>query len=426
MEYGWYPFLALVSTPYFVHTLGTEAYGHWMLLTATVAFSGILNAGTSAAVIKNVSADLGRQDTKRVEHTVRSALALSIISGIVTASVIAYIFGFMRETLFAKMGDQSVVLFTGALAAALGWMEQIENVFTSALKGAEQFGGAAAIEMAGKTVQIAAAMMGVLLWPSLTAVYVSLLFVGMLRLAAKGWAATAWLGLGTLRPSFTHVDDMFAFAGWGWLQGAGGVLFGVADRMLIGSLLGAASLTHYSVTTQLAQQIHGLCAAAFSVVAPKVSRRMTLEDDAPLRHMAKIAMSANYVASSALALVLWFFGTSIVSVWLGEGEAEASAQVLQYLTVAYWLLAINVAPHFVLLGIGKVRVLSITNLAAGVASLVAMVALAPSFGLIGVAEARILYGAVILLNLVPLAEYFRRTGSAPPSQTRRIPLAGSI
>lgn len=426
MEYGWYPLVVLISTPYFVHTLGAADYGHWMLLTATVAFGGILNAGTSAAVIKEVAAGCGGHGGTKVEGTVRSALAIAITSGGVFAAIVALVFTFFGQTLFARMGDQSLVLLTGIAAAGLGWMEQVENVFVSALKGAELFGRAAGIEMAGRTIQIIAAVIGITVWPSLAAVYISLIVIGILRLAVKARAVRRSLGLSSLRPVSVGTQQLLEYARWGWMQGAGGVLFSVADRMLIGSVLGAASLTHYSVATQLAQQIHGLSAAAFSVVAPKVSRCMTLNDGASLRYIAKIAIRANYLASSALALALWFFGKSILSVWLGESVAEASAQVLRYLTVAYWLLAINVAPHFVMLGIGKIRVLSITNLAAGVASLVAMVALAHSFGLIGVALARILYGAVILLNLLPLAEYFRRTGSAPPSQTRRIRLADSI
>ena len=426
LEYGWYPLLVLISTPYFVHTLGTEIYGHWMLLTATVAFGGILNAGTSVAVIKEVSAGFGRQGDRKIEHTVRSALAIAIMSGGVLATMIGLVFVFLGETLFAKMGDQSLVLLTGIVAAGLGWMEQVENVFVSALKGAEHFGRAAGIEMAGKTVQIIVAVMGISVWPSLAAVYICLVVVGMLRLAVKAWAAKISLGLSSLRPDGIDASKLVEYARWGWLQGAGGVLFSVADRMLIGSFLGAASLTHYSIATQLAQQIHGLSAAAFSVVAPKVSRRISLDPGVSLRNIAKLAMSANFVASSVLALSLLVFGKDILSFWLGGSEAEASAQVLRYLAVAYWLLAINVSPHYILLGMGRIRIVSIINLAAGIVSLLAMVVLADSFGLVGLAVARILYGAVILLNVLSLGEYFWRSRGEHPSQTSRTPLAESI
>jgi hypothetical protein len=44
LEYGWYPLLAFVATPYLLHSLGPEKYGHWMLLTAIVGIRSIRSA----------------------------------------------------------------------------------------------------------------------------------------------------------------------------------------------------------------------------------------------------------------------------------------------------------------------------------------------------------------------------------------------
>src|SRR5215472_2118625 len=92
MEYGWYPALALIATPYFMHTLGPEKYGHWMLLTATVGFGGILSAGTGAAVIKAVSAGFGRAKAEDVERAIRSSLVIAFVSGGVMTGFILAVF----------------------------------------------------------------------------------------------------------------------------------------------------------------------------------------------------------------------------------------------------------------------------------------------------------------------------------------------
>jgi hypothetical protein len=34
LEYSWYSLLLFIVTPWFLHQLGTERYGHWMLLMA--------------------------------------------------------------------------------------------------------------------------------------------------------------------------------------------------------------------------------------------------------------------------------------------------------------------------------------------------------------------------------------------------------
>jgi O-antigen/teichoic acid export membrane protein len=384
-----------------------------MLLTATVGLGAVLNVGTGAATIKQISSSLGRTAGRDVEHAVRSSLAIAVAGGGLLATLIFAAFWFTGDALFQKMGDQSLVRLTGAVAALLCWIEQIDNVFASALKGGEQFGPAARIEIGSKTVQIFGAVCAVLIWESLEALYVSLVLSTMVRLLAKSWASRRTLALTSFQPDFTNLTDILQYAKWGWLQGAGGLLFGIADRMLVGSFLGAPSLAHYSVATQLAQQIHALSAAGLSVIFPNVSRKLAQDADFSLKRIAVLTVAGNVITSGILALGLLIFGRTILKLWLGEAEAEATAELLWYLTIAYWFLAINVAPHFILLAVGRMRFVAMSNLTAGLVSLATMFALAQSYGLTGIALARIVYGMIILVNCLPLIEcIWRRRGEA--------------
>lgn len=426
IEYGWYPLLVFIVTPYLLHTLGPDRYGLWMLLTATVSFGAILNVGTGAATIKHVSARSGGTDSNDVEPVVRHSLAIALVGGGLIATLISIVFCFTGNAWFAKMGDQSLLRLTGLVAALLAWVEQIDNVFASTLKGLEEFGHAARVEIASKTIQIFAAVLAVMMWNSLTALYTTLILVGVLRLFTKYWITKKVLTISTLRPSFTNLSNVLAYARWGWLQGVGGLLFGVADRLLVGSFLGASSLAHYSVATQLAQQIHALSSAGMSVLFPKVSRKLAEKAGFSLWHIAKLTMAGNLLASGALALALLIFGNTILSLWLGTRIAESSGDALWYLTIAYWLLAINVVPHFILLGMGRIRFVAMANLGAGIVLLVAMALLVQPYGLVGIAVARILYGIIILADLFMLANYLWRTRGKSLGQIKTSPLAEGI
>jgi O-antigen/teichoic acid export membrane protein len=380
----------------------------WMLLNATVSLGSVLSVGTSAGTIKEISASRGRAGQKEVERIIRSSLAMAFIAGSLLSIFILAVFLLGGDVFFSRMGDRSVLSLTAVVAAVLAVIDQVDNVFASALKGAEQFGRAARIEMAGKTMQVTAAVLAVMLWGSLIALYFSLITVATIRLIGKSWAIKSFLGLSSVRPCFNSLMGLFKFARWAWLQGAGGAFFGIADRMVIGALLGATSLAHYSVAMQLAQQIHGLSAAALSVVFPVVSRKLSENERFPLGNLTKMTMGVNFLASGILAFGLMMFGRTILSTWLGEKEAEASTEVLWYLSIAYWLLAINVAPHFILLGVGRIQFVALSNLTAGMISFITIVPLARIYGLSGVAMSRIVYGALILANCLCLAEYLWR------------------
>ncbi|MDO8996886.1 MAG: oligosaccharide flippase family protein, partial [Sediminibacterium sp.] len=345
-------------------------------------------------------ASYGRADGKSVGKVVRASLAIALMGGTILAAIIVLVFGAAGNLLFSKMGDPSLVLLTGIVAGLLAVIEQIDNVFASALKGAEHFGHAARIEMVSKTAQILAAVLAVFMWGGVAELYAALVLVAVVRLIAKSWLVSRLLGVTSLRPSFANAPETLHFAKWGWVQGVGGLFFGIADRMLIGSFMGAASLAHYSVATQLAQQIHALSAAGLSVIFPKISRKLEGGASFSLWRITKLTMTANFLASGILALGLLIFGRKILTLWLGAEVADASADVLWYLTIAYWLMAVNVVPHFILLGVGRIRIVAMSNLAAGLISLLVMFMLVKHYGLVGVGVARIIFSVIILLNFI--------------------------
>src|SRR5437879_2588578 len=99
LEYFWYPVLFFASTPYFLHMLGTERYGQWMLLMAIVGVGSVLSGGTSAATVKHVSAGRGRASGSEVERTVRVSLAIALLAGGLVSLLIFGIFWFAGEAL---------------------------------------------------------------------------------------------------------------------------------------------------------------------------------------------------------------------------------------------------------------------------------------------------------------------------------------
>jgi O-antigen/teichoic acid export membrane protein len=407
LEYGWYPLLLLVTTPWFLHRLGADNYGYWMLLTAIVGLGGVLNTGTGAATIKAVSSRLG--EGKGIESQVRASLGIAMIGGGALATLVLLMFQLGGGSLLGKMGDNSrLIQMTGVVAAILLWLEQIDIVASSALKGAERFAQAAQLEILGKTVQMGVSMAATWHLATMDALYAALLLGAFARLALKLVSAKSILGLKTLLPSTQRMGETLKFARWGWLQGIGGVLFGVADRILIGSILGAASLTYYSIATQLAMQIHAVCAAALSVIFPIVSRKLGAGDNQSILRLARSSIVINIVLASILSLTLLITNDWILNLWLGQEQSRPVAQALLYLLPAYWLMAINVAAHYLLLSMGKIRFLAISNLVAGTLMATAAAIMMHHYGLLGAALSRTLYGVIILVNFIPLAGLVRK------------------
>jgi O-antigen/teichoic acid export membrane protein len=402
LEYGWYPLVLFATTPWFLHRLGAEQYGYWMLLTATVGFGSALNAGTGAATIKAVSAGIGRGE--HTEARVRASFGIAMLGGGALSLLVLAVYWFGGGRLLGQMGsNESLLRLTAAAAAVLLWLEQVDNVASSAMKGAERFGHAARVEILGKTAQIALAILATWYSPTPGALYLALIAGAVLRLAAKLKTARQLLGIRRLTPSLHGANDVLHFARWGWLQGIGAVLFGVADRLVVGSLLGATSLAYYAIASQLAMQVHAISAAGLSVIFPLVSRRLEERDHVRMWPLARLTILGNLALSTVLAAALLLIAPLILEPWVGAEAAKVVRRLLPWLTGAYWLLALNVAPFYMLLGMGRIRFAGITVLTAGAIGTIAMYLAISGFGLIGAPAGRGTYAAVSLVLLVPVA-----------------------
>ena len=424
LEHCSYPLLLLISTPWFLYQLGADQYGHWMLLTATVSFSGVLNAGTGAATIKAVSAGIGSNIAGQSNRAISASLAIAIVGGAALALLVFCLFWFGALSVLSRMGDAELVRATGIAAATLICIEQLDNVFSSAMKGAERFGDSARVEIASKTIQVLAAALVLFWFPTLPALYVTLFFAALLRLSAKAVIAKRLLGLAHLRPSFRNSGHILQFAKWGWLQGIGSVLFGAADRMLIGTLLGPASLTYYSIASQLAMQTHSVSAAGLSVIFPKVSRKLESGGNFSLRRFTRITVAGNLVLSTGFAAALILVGPAFLKVWIGAEAAIPTSQILPWLVVAYWILALNSVPYFLMLGMGRIRFISLTVIASGFAAVIAAYFAIVNFGLIGAPAGRIVYAILALVLFVPIIRELRSEGGDVPALSTIATLPG--
>jgi O-antigen/teichoic acid export membrane protein len=408
LEYVWNPLLLLICTPLFLKALGSESYGLWMLLVASVGFGAILNAGTGAATIKHVSAEMGEANSHQLQRVIQGSLAIATTGGGLLALIIVCVFWFGDDFFFARMGDRHLLHITGLAAGMLAWLEQIDNVFASALRGSEKYGLAAKAEIAAKSMQALALVTALLAGAGLAAVYVIIFIVALTRLGIKWLVTRRVLSVSKAYPRFAHVKELLHFSKWAWIQGLGGTAFNSADRFVVASLLGATSLAQYAVVTQLAMQIHGLTAAGVSVVFPMISRKRARNPSFSIARATARTFLANAALSTSVAVVVLVFGKLILKLWFGAQMPANAGILLDYLVIAYWLLALNITPYYVLLGLGQIRSIAIWVFIGGAAGLIPMIYGISRFGLIGAGAGKLFYAVATLMLFVPLGQILFR------------------
>src|SRR5574341_1570717 len=154
LGFVWPLILFFFSIPYFIHKLGMEGYGIWVLIISIIGTLGILNFGIGDALIKYVSEYHSKADTKTVNKVVgNSFLIYSFISAII---LVVGIFGFQFFLSFFNIKEnyKELVGFVFRVAT-LGF---VINLFTynalSILKGLQRYDISSKITIFSDSVKI--------------------------------------------------------------------------------------------------------------------------------------------------------------------------------------------------------------------------------------------------------------------------------
>jgi len=399
------PLLMILAAPFLVSRLGLERYGIWMLANALVGTAAVFPLGLGDATVKFVSSYRGRGGEQGVVRVVRSTLTVSTLLGVVVAVIVIVSAPWLVDVVF-KIASQDHALAVRAIQlAGVGLViRSADSVFLSTLRGYERYDLTARVTMAVRIATIGAAVLLVAAGYGLVEILLSTITVGLAGTVAEIILARRLVAGLSLWPLLDRaaLREVIGFGMYSWVQALGGMIFSQVDLLLIGAILGSTQLAYYAVCVQLAQQIHGLPAAAFAFLFPLISGRVE-SGRTGLKELFRRYVALNVVFAAVLAAPLIFWGRPILTLWMGAEFASHAFVLLAILAAAYALLSINVVPHNTLLGLGQVRFVSIANLAGGVLSLIGVAALLPVIGLNGAGIGRLLYGPVISLNYVRAA-----------------------
>ncbi len=405
-EYVAQPLLMIAATPFLVHRLGFNLYGIWMLVGALTGTVGIFSLGLGDATIKYVSTYRGRGDFAGVIRTVRGTLTISLLLGGITAAVVILGAPLLVQGVFkVRPADYLTAVRAFQIGGVVLFLRSLDSVLSSTLRGFEKYGPPVKFTVIVRVLTIASAVLLVAFGFGVVAIMLATLSataIGVLLQAMEVGRVIPGISFWPTADRRTW-EEIFGFGLYTWIQSIGAMIFSQVDRLLVGGFLGTAAVAYYTICVQLAQPIHSFVAAAFNFIFPHMSTRHETGERKGLKRVYRLAVAVNVVLVVLLSLPLLVFGKTILTLWMGADFAQHSYQLLFLLAVAFAVLAINVVPHFALLGLGKVRFVSLVNLAGGALSLTVAALLIPPLGLVGAAVGRLFYGPVITLNYIKAA-----------------------
>jgi O-antigen/teichoic acid export membrane protein len=405
LEYGSQPLGLLLTAPYLLRHMGAAQFGVWVLASAAVNSGNILSSGFGDAAVKYVAMYRGRGDLAGVARVVRGMLTINLtLSGLLAAGLWAVAPWVAGRVPGLDAGLRGACAEAFRMGSVLLAVRSVDSVFANAMRAFERYSAPVRIAMGFRLTTLAAAVALVARGHGVVAIMGATLGLAAGSAAAQGLAMRRIAGRFRLLPEWER-ETLRMIAGYGafsWLQALSAALLNQADRLVIGMFLGAPAVACYGLCVQAAQTVHGIAAAGLHVLFPHLSSRMEAEAPAELRNTVGMALRMNAALALAVAAPMALLSRPLLTAWMGAEFARQAWGVLAVLAGAFALLAMNVTAYYALLALGRVRLVTALNFAAGAAMVALMLVLTPRFGMMGTACARLVAGPISLWLYVPL------------------------
>lgn len=405
IEYVITPLLYIISTPFLVHRLGINHYGIWMLANSVAGVVGVLNFGLSEATVKYVSMYRGRRDEDGVARCILSTFTLYFFLAILMGIICWVLAPFLVKRIFKiSEEDFTVAIWAMRFAGIVLALRTVGSVFLSALRGFERYDLTSKINIGTLSLMTLSSVTLVFFGYGIEVVLFGMIIVSCLSLFVSIIVIKKLVQGLNIRLTFdiSSAKETFSFGLFSWVQGIAATIFAQADRLLIGALIGTSAIAYYSVSINVAQQVHAAVGASTAFIFPLVSSEKEKQDGINLKKLFNKSLLFTIIVSLSILLPLLFGGKLFLRIWMGADFAANSYVLVSILACAYFLLAVNVIPHYFLLGFGEVRFVSMTNIAGGILSLTVMAFSLPFWGINGAAIGRLFYALPVTLNFIKI------------------------
>ena len=384
--------LLLVLTPVFIHKMGIENYGLWMLAISMLGLMGIAEFGLNTAISKFVAEFVGSGDNDALSKVVSAGLVAYILLGL-GLIIPLYIFSPALAGIFMPSEAISVEQIRLVIRImSLGFIPLLFRSGALAIPiGLQRFQAPVIVTIGYQILSYSAALLVILLGGSVVQVVQSTVVVLWITALVSLFIAWQMLKPFSLKFAITRSGEilrrMFSFSLMSGISGLGSQIFDYADRLAVGAVLGLEAVAYYTVIISVASKILQLNGLLTIALMPAVSSWMASGAIQRVRAYFFKATAALLALNFLVTSVLLILSEPLLSLWMGEAFAYQVLVPFRVMIVIYALISLNAPAYYIAYGIDKPGINALTTITGGFFTIGLIFIWGRTLGLLGTALA---------------------------------------
>lgn len=350
----------VVSVRLYLHFIGYEEYGIWLILTAVLSFAQIGMVGINQSVMKLVAEDYGKGDIQGAASYVTMAFAVLCTVGF-TVIIGIVLFRGQIVSLFKLSGDNAEMVawllpFVGALSVYV----LIVQVVNSVLSGIGRMDIANYILLAGRVsaagVSLILLMFGLgvkslLIGNSVSYVLIHLMSNIFIRrnFEIRFLRFSNW--------DIARLKKLFQFGGVVSGSALMLILLDPFNKMMLSRYVGVASVPVYDIASRASAQIRSIFETSFRALMPEISKLSANMDEmsaARVRMVVKRAFKIIFFLGVPVFIFFFLTGEFLLKLWLGKEYVAILPYAFRIMVTASLISLFGVPAYYTHMGAGNV------------------------------------------------------------------------
>jgi O-antigen/teichoic acid export membrane protein len=341
--------------PFVVGRVGDSAAGLWLLLGSITGYMGLLELGIVPALTQHVAAALSRGRRDEVDRAASTAMVLLLAMMAVALQalwVVPSLVGALRVPA-ALRADATAIISISLAGFAL---RMPLAAFQALLLGCQRQDRCNQLWI----VQALAKAAGTFILLTNDLGIVSVVILEAVTPLAAGLLQYRWtrmelpeLRIAPRRANLTHARSLLGLGGTLLLGSVCALVIEQTDRLVIGTFLPIAQVTHYSAAWKLYMLLFTVTTTLLGAVAPLAASLHGRQDKQGLRALALAMTKFSAGVAVPLAIGVSLSAGTVLRYWMGPTFIDARIIVI-VLSCGFLVTSYNHAGYSVLIGTGRV------------------------------------------------------------------------
>ena len=400
--------------PFVIRSLGTTAYGIWILATSTVSYLSILDLGLRSAIIRFVSKAVAQEKPEDARHAIAAALWVRILISTGVA-ILSVILAAAFPHLFKIPPDLQRAAQITVLMCALGVaFSLVSGVFGAVLAATHRFDILSSISAtqtlarAGGVVLILSTGHGLI---SLAYWEVTVGLLGGLATFGMAWKTFPLCRIGIRRPEMPVLKRMWSYSLTTFIFIIAVQIVTNTDNLVVGALIGVKMVAFYAIGGSLMDYSWRVVSAVSTTFTPMASNLEAKGKTAELQSFLLRGTQATLGLAMPISVALALRGKTFIGLWMGPQYSEIAGTVLQILMISQFFGVANGTAGSIMMAIEKHKPVAKFAVIEAAFNLCLSLVMAKTIGLYGVAWGTSIAMASVHLYFWP--KYVRKVLGVP-------------